>query len=826
MKSLSLRMAFVLASVLFVLVAIAGNWIERELEKAISTEEVSQARTHAQTLLASLQILMINGQGTLARDWVESMHGTAGIVNVEVYRRDGSEAFSDLSTVNEVNGYLESVVFQRAEFPPHHLHHLPSKGEFFEQALLGQVVIDTANPREITVLQPIKAQTECMSCHGYDAHPLRGVLSLTLSRDQALARIDEMRSNLWVIAFILVAVLALAVWSVLRISVLRPINRLRAAITRVGSGERNVKLDIVGRDEISQVAEVFNAMQIDLQANEARIRAVADNVFDAIVTVDDQGIIDSVNHAAEKMFGYEASELEGQSISSLMPSPYNDDHAQQLESYLATGQGHLINSRLEVVGLCRDGSTFPMEIALNEMYLGDSRYFVAIARDITELKRQTAALQFQALHDGLTELPNRILLSDRIRQGILLTQRNKQQMSLLVMDLDRFKDINDTLGHQYGDWVLQEVARRMRHLLRESDTIARLGGDEFAVLLPNTDIGQAVAISEKLLHGIDAPFYVQKQLLHVGASIGITMFPEHGKDEVALLQRADVAMYVAKQNHLGYSIYDPDTDQHSLHNLALLGELRLAIDQDQLYLEYQPKINLATGKIYGVEALVRWQHPVHGYMPPDSFIPLAEQTGIIGELSEWVFGEAIKQCLDHRPVGVDMHVAVNVSLRNMQDPDFAVKIGKLINEMCHDPSNLRVEITETAIMENPKRALEALKILNDIGVHLSIDDFGTGYSSLAHLKQMPVDELKIDKSFVQDMSEDESDAVIVHSIIDLAHNIGIKVVAEGVEDKKTYDMLKALGCDSIQGFYVSKPMSAPDLVEWIKTSPWGLGDDS
>ena len=825
MKSLSLRMALVLASVLFVLMIVAGNWVEGELEDAISTEEVSQARIHAQTLLASLQILMINGQGTLARDWVDSMHGTAGIVKVEVLRRDGTEAFADLLTVNKVNGFLDSVVFQRAALPPNNPHRASQNMNAFQQALLGDVAIDMENPREITVLQPIEAQTECMSCHGYDEYPLRGVLSLTLSRDAALTRIDDMRFNLWIIAFVLVAVLALAVWGALRVSVLRPLNRLRDAITRVGSGERNIKLDISSRDEISQVAEVFNEMQLDLRANEARIRAVADNVFDAIITTNEQGEIDTVNRAAEKMFGYSADELAGRNISQLMPSPYREEYAHNVETYLATGSGSMINNRIEVVGLCSDDSSFPMEIALNEMFLADSRYFVAISRDITERKRQTAALQYQALHDGLTELPNRTLLSDRIRQGILLTQRNKQHMSLLVMDLDRFKDINDTLGHQYGDWVLQEVARRMRHILRESDTIARLGGDEFAVLLPNTDIEQAVAISEKLLHGIDAPFYVQKQLLHIGASIGITMYPQHGEDEITLLQRADVAMYVAKQHHSGYSIYDSDTDQHSLRNLALLGELRMAIDMDQLYLEYQPKVNLHSGQIYGVEALVRWEHPVHGYMSPDSFIPLAEQTGLIGELSEWVIKEAIGHCMEHSPSDGDFHVAVNVSLRNMQDPDFPLKVGGLIREMCDGSSHIRLEITETAIMDNPARALAALNMLNGMGIHLSIDDFGTGYSSLAHLKKMPVDELKIDKSFVQDMVQDENDAVIVHSIIDLAHNIGIKVVAEGVEDKETYDMLKTLGCDAVQGFYISKPLSAVELVKWTKASQWGLAND-
>jgi diguanylate cyclase (GGDEF)-like protein/PAS domain S-box-containing protein len=819
-KSLGVRLALILSTVLVVLVLVGGSMIEHQLTRAIKHEEIDQAKSHTQTLLASLRILMLNGQGTLARQWLDSMHGTEGIVDVEVLRRDGHEAFSDLTTVEKVNDYLDAPVFEREPSPPHHVG-LPSASAF-SQALAGNVAVDDRYAEELTILQPIEVETACLTCHGYDSSPLRGILKLTLSRENSMQRVALMRNNLWSIAVLIVVVIAITVLIVLRISVLKPINRLKQAIIRVGKGERDVVLPTQGRDELGQVASVFKEMQGELVANETRIRAVTENAFDAIITADENGIIDSANHAVEKLFGYKECDLIGQNVTRLMPDPYRNEHDRFIKRYLLTGKGRLINNRAEVVGQRKDGSVFPFEVALSEMFIGEKRFFVAVGRDITESKRQTEALQHQALHDSLTELPNRTLLSDRIRRSILLAQRNHQGLGLLVMDLDRFKEINDTLGHQIGDLVLQEAASRMRDLLRESDTIARLGGDEFAILLPNAGLEQASGIATKLLNAFKEPFHINEQILHIGASIGITLYPQHGEDEVTLMRRADVAMYVAKREHLGYSVYDPSTDRSSLRNLAMLGELRSAIENDQLLLYVQPKIDLHTGKVHGVESLLRWQHPRHGLMLPDDFVPQAEQSGLIMPLSLWVMKNALeirKHCIASKLVH---DIAVNVSVRNLHDSKFPTKVERLLEESGCDPGWLRIEITETAIMADPARALTVLNALNAMGIRLSIDDFGTGYSSLAHLKQMPVDELKIDKSFVSGMLEDENDAVIVRSIIDLAHNIGIRVVAEGVESQEIYDRLKEMGCDAAQGYYMCAPMTDESLSEWIQKSSWGL----
>ena len=835
MKSLGTRLALLLSAVLFVLVLGAGLIIERQLTRAIINEEIDQAKSHAQTLLSSLRILMLNGQGMMAREWIDSMYGAPGVVDISVLRRDGTEAFADLLTVAEVNEYLEEPRFEREPVPSHRLS--PPSSEAMREALEGNVALDLRYPEEITVIQPIEAKSECLVCYGYDEHPLRGVLMLSLSREQGLQRIENMRHSLWLMAVLVVAIIGFTVLMVLRVSVLTPVNRLKDAISRVGAGEREVALPTHWRDELGLVAAVFKDMQGELVANETRIRAVTDNAFDAIITTNEEGEIETVNHAVEKMFGFKPSELLGKNVSMLMPEPYRDEHQRYIERYRVTGQGQVINNRTELVGQRQDGSCFPLELALSEMRIDEQRYFVAVGRDITENKRQTAALQHQALHDALTELPNRTLLSDRIRQGILLAQREHHTMGLLVMDLDRFKDINDTLGHQYGDGILQQVSSRIRIALRESDTVARLGGDEFAVLLPNTGLDQAksiadkllkaidqpLSIADKLLKAIDQPFDVKGQILHVGVSIGITMYPQHGEDEVTLMQRADVAMYVAKREHRGRAVYDPAADQHSLRNLALLGELRGAIERDELLLHFQPKVNLHTGEVCGVESLVRWQHPKHGLMYPDEFVPIAEQTGLIAPLSLWALKAALGVCRSNRDQGIEMDIAVNLSVRNLQDPYFPDKINELINEHCGIPSRLRLEITETAIMADPARALEVLQRLSLMGIKLAIDDFGTGYSSLAHLKQMPVDELKIDKSFVLDMLEDESDEVIVRSIIDLAHNIGISVVAEGVENEALYHKLKDMGCDVVQGYHMSQPVDYAGLMDWLEASGWRQG---
>jgi len=443
-------------------------------------------------------------------------------------------------------------------------------------------------------------------------------------------------------------------------------------------------------------------------------------------------------------------------------------------------------------------------------------------------ERQAADSHHQALHDALTGLPNRTLLHDRIDQAVRQADRDLGPAALLLVDLDRFKDVNDTLGHHYGDLLLMQVGDRLASMLRDIDTVARLGGDEFAILLPriataeagvDAGVDAAVEVAKRLTAGFHEPFIIEGLTIDVEASIGVALYPEHAGNADDLLQRADIAMYVAKDSHAGFVVFDATQDQHSPRRLALLGELRRALDHEQLVLHYQPKVDTRTGQLLGVEALVRWQHPEHGLLPPAEFIPLIERTGLMQPMTHYVLNAALRQSHEWQRAGHEVSVAVNVSPRRLLDLTFPDEVAALLATWDVPATRLVIEITESTIMADPVHALQVLSRLNATGVQLAIDDFGTGYSSMAYLRNLPVHELKVDRSFVTHMTSNASDATIVRSTLNLGHNLGLRVVAEGVEDRATLLELDALGCDAIQGYYISKPMPADDLSRWLDQMP-------
>jgi diguanylate cyclase (GGDEF)-like protein len=422
----------------------------------------------------------------------------------------------------------------------------------------------------------------------------------------------------------------------------------------------------------------------------------------------------------------------------------------------------------------------------------------------------------QALHDGLTGLPNRLLLSDRTGRALEAAGRSAVCTAVLLIDLDHFKEINDTLGHYVGDQLIREVGGRLRDAMREGDTVARLGGDEFAVLacdLPGREESEQVA--RRLVEALTQPFLIDGVRLDVQASVGIALAPDHGNDVQTLMQRADVALYAAKEHRGTYAFYSPEGDLHSVEKLALLGELREGVSRSQLRVYYQPKCDAKTGAIAGLEALVRWQHPTRGLVLPDDFVPIAENTGLITPLTLEVLDQALGFARALRDAGTPLSVAVNVSVRSLTDLELPRQVAALISRWEVPPSTLTLEVTETTIMVDPSRTLTVLGLLRDVGVSLSIDDFGTGYSSLAYLKRLEAHELKIDRSFVLGMAQNSNDAVIVRSTIELGHNLGLRMVAEGVEDAATWSMLRSLGCDVIQGYHLSPPLPPERLVEWL-----------
>lgn len=496
-----------------------------------------------------------------------------------------------------------------------------------------------------------------------------------------------------------------------------------------------------------------------------------------------------------------------------------------ISSYFQYGDislGHLVESQKTNVTLWFLDA-MPFVFAFWGQYTSSIMAYEASAMIIdqtADLKNLTVALEYKAAHDAthdtVTDLPNRVLLLDRLEQAIQLARRQEALLALLFLDIDNFQEINDTLGHYSGDRLLKQIVSRLQGVVRKSDTLARIGGHEFAILLQevaeNTNINHIIGKIQKTF--IES-FSIEKLALEIQFSIGIAVFPEHGKDVDTIMQRANVALYAAKHDSKKYAIYSSQLDKHNPHRLTMMGELRQAIENDELVLHFQPKISLHTHSIIGVEALVRWDHPKHGFMPPDDFIPMAERTGLIKPLSIWVLNHALGQAEKWHSQNLKLSIAINLSPTTFLDTELPNLVIGLLSLYDIPADFVIFEITESSMIKDPDLALEIMNRLTDKGIKISIDDFGTGYSSLAYLKNLPASEVKIDKSFVMDMLKNNNDTVIVKSIIDLGHNLSLNVVAEGVEDKETGVRLKALGCDVLQGYYFSKPLSNDDFLNWL-----------
>jgi diguanylate cyclase (GGDEF)-like protein/PAS domain S-box-containing protein len=570
-----------------------------------------------------------------------------------------------------------------------------------------------------------------------------------------------------------------------------------------------------------RLSELTQAERRRTQEAQSRLAAIVTSSDDAIVSVSTAGMVTSWNAGAARLFGYTATEILGQPLAKVVPAGQETEIA---GIQLRLNNGERVGS-FELQVLQKGGTLVDISASLGSIHdaRGNRVGTAIIAHDTTARRRAQAAVAHQAHYDLLTDLPNRVRLYDDLRAALGNRATSESPLALLILDLDRFKDVNDTFGHHYGDLLLKQVGTRLQVALGTDGMLARLGGDEFAALLPGMDGADAIRIAQRLLLALAEPVVIEDRSLPLGASIGIALCPEHGVDAETLVLRADVAMYLAKRSMDGFAVYDERRDQHSPERLALAGQLRQAIEQDELVLHYQPKFDLSTRAVTGVEALARWPHPLLGLVPPDRFIPLAEQSALIQPLTEWVLDTALRQHADWRTLGIELPVAVNFSMRNLLDPGIVDTVAHLLERWHVSPAALEVEITESSIMADPTRASDVLRNLRALGVRIAIDDFGTGYSSLAHLKQLPVDVLKVDRSFVSEMLADEGDRIIVRSTIDLAHNLGLRVVAEGVEDEATAGLLAHLGCDLAQGYHFSRPVPAADLVRWLRDEETGLG---
>ena len=511
---------------------------------------------------------------------------------------------------------------------------------------------------------------------------------------------------------------------------------------------------------------------------------------------------------------------------------------QQLMFQLFAIAGYALFVALLVALLIASGVTQPVrELVARAQKIARGDYSVALtlnrSDEIGQLNEAFNAMQdgiaereerivFQAHHDDLTRLPNRVLAQDRLRQAITRAERTGRPAALVMLDLDRFKEINDALGHQLGDEVLQAVSDRLLDAVRGVDTVARLGGDEFMVVLEDVEPEAAMAKAEDVVEALRRPMLIGESTLHVVASAGIVLIPDHGRDPEQLMRRADIAMYDAKQSHNATLLYRSGRDESHLMRLRLIGDLRVAATRGQFRMFYQPKLDLRSNEISQVEALIRWDHPEHGFMAPDKFITLAEQSGNIGVVTNWVLRAALQQLRHWLDEGLDFSVSINISAMDLEDASLPERVAAALAEFDVPPERLVLEVTESAVMRDADFAIKMLDKLNASGIKLSIDDFGTGYSSLAQLKRLPVHELKIDKSFVMQLDADSEDAIIVRSTIELAHNMGLSVIAEGVENEAARQLLSDYGCDHAQGYLIAKPVPAVKFSEWLAASTYNI----
>lgn len=566
---------------------------------------------------------------------------------------------------------------------------------------------------------------------------------------------------------------------------------------------------------VSPLKQVENRLK---EEGERRFSSIVKSANDAIIVADNSGNIVLWNKAAEKIFGFTMDEMIGESLELIIPERYRALHQAGMNRFIETGQPKIMGKKTEVEGLGKNGKEFPIELSLASWQTEEGLFFTSIIRDVTERKHIEKKMEHLAFYDFLTGLPNRVMFIERLTQELNRVSRNNEKLAVMFIDLDRFKNVNDTLGHDIGDLLLIEVAKRLKQCVRMHDTVARLGGDEFTMLLTQTkDPQNAAVIAENIINTLKPVFDICNYKIYSTPSIGISIYPENGKNVKDLLKNADTAMYNAKEHgRNNYKFCTPDMNEKISKLMRLETGLCEAIENKEFALYYQPQIDINTGEMIGMEALLRWNYPKKGVIPPGEFIPIAEETGIIIEISEWVLQTACKQNKTWQEAGYKpITVAVNISARHFYNQNLEGLVRKTLEAEMLTCKWLELEITETCIIENTLNAVETLRNLKDIGVQLSLDDFGTGYSSLSYLKRLPINTIKIDHSFVSGITTNRDNAAIAKAIITMAHEMGLKVVAEGIETSEQFQFLRQLKCDIVQGYLISHPLSVEDFTKLL-----------
>jgi diguanylate cyclase (GGDEF)-like protein/PAS domain S-box-containing protein len=573
-------------------------------------------------------------------------------------------------------------------------------------------------------------------------------------------------------------------------------------------------------DDTQMRANVHEAFRhAELNEKNQQLTRIFESTIEGIMITDTNGVIQSVNPAFSLITGYNAAEAIGHTPSLLKSDRHDADFFYSMWQALVQNrqwQGEIWNRR-------KNGEVYPQWMALTAIMdqEGQPSQYVGLFNDITEQKRNEERIRHQAYHDTLTGLPNRLLFNDRLQLALVQTRHASEQLAVMFIDLDRFKNINDSLGYSVGDQLLQSMAQRLKDCTRDEDTVARMGGDEFTVMLPRikqlSDVNQ---VAHKVLNGLSQPLQVEGHELVVTASIGISLYPNDGKQAETLIKNADSAMYSAKeQGKNKYQLYNTDMNTNAMEHLTLETQLRHALEHEEFCLHYQPQVNIASGQLIGFEALVRWQHPELGLVVPGKFIPLLEETGLIVPVGEWILNQACRQNHAWREAGlIPVRVAVNFSSHQFRTNTLSQMVKQALKNNDLPADSLEVEITEGVLMDDVQQCSKTLQQLRNMGVSIAIDDFGTGYSSLSYLKQLPVDTLKIDQSFVRDITCNPQDMEIVTSIITMAHGLDLRVIAEGVETTEQLQLLSDLGCDQIQGYFTGWPLTTKQTTELLQKS--------
>jgi diguanylate cyclase (GGDEF)-like protein/PAS domain S-box-containing protein len=653
--------------------------------------------------------------------------------------------------------------------------------------------------------------------------PVDWGLVVQMRQSEAYAPVVRLRTWLLTLIGVFSIGVILASLQIAR-SISLPITRLTQVASRISGGALSERADIAGHGEVGTLAQAFNQMTEHLirdinerRQAEEKFHALLKSAPDAIVIIETTGVICLANLQAEQLFGYEDGELLGKPIEMLLPTRYREGHVSLRQAFCDNPHFRPMAEDLDLYGLRKDGTQIPVEISLAPIETQGGFLVASAIRDISERKHTEARLVQQANYDTLTGLPNRLLAADRLSQALGRARRIHKNVAVMFLDIDHFKNVNDTLGHAVGDKLLTEVAGRLTECVREDDTVARLGGDEFLIIIPELNaLKDAEIVAEKVIETLNHPCSLGERELFVGASIGITGFPVDSDDPDVLLRNADAAMYRAKAaGRNTFRFFTPEMNVQLQRRLEIESHLRYAISRDELYLHFQPQMHIESGKLVGAEALLRWKNPELGAVTPDQFIPLAEETGLINSIGEWVLVQACKIASSWQTSTDAVRLAVNISPVQFRGGRLIDTVSRALEQSGLAAWLLELEITERVLVEDNPNTSEILKSLKEMGIRLVLDDFGKGYSSLSYLKRFPFDVLKIDRSFVSGVTINPEDAALCKAITAMASSLSLEVVAEGVETSAQWDFLRSHGVGLVQGFYISRPLAADTLLDMM-----------